>query len=153
MTYRFRPSLRSFLASLAFAAIPAVIAVAVHHWLGSRMRVLVWIGSAVLVLMSFLYFVQAMSVHLIRLEISPEGIRRFGGPSGEHAMRWSEITEATLRERRNPVSRTDRLLILKSRDKMLNYPLSILSRADELKALEELNRRTKLLVIQDDPAV
>jgi hypothetical protein len=153
MNQQFHPSFGSFIGSVVFAASPALVVATVHYFMDLHPGVLIWIGSGLMLSMSFALFLQAIFVHLVRLEISAIGIRTFGGLSAAQAIRWSDVTEATLRERHNPVSRTDRLVILRSRSSMMNYPVSILSHSDELKVVEELNRRTKLVVIQDRPAI
>jgi hypothetical protein len=125
----------------------------VHYLKGPQPGVLIWIASAVMLLFAFLLCMQVVFVHLVRLELSPLGIRAVGPLSGAQWLSWDEISEATLRERRNPVSRTDHLLILKSPRTMLNYPLSVLPRPAEAAVLDELRLRTRLVVIQDRPAI
>jgi hypothetical protein len=153
MSHKFRPSFGSLLGSLAYAASPAIVVGVVHYLKGPNLGVLIWIASALMLIFAFVLCLQAVFVHLVRLEISPSGIRVAGGLSGVQWLRWEEIVEATLRERRNPVSRTDHLLILKSQRAMLNYPLSVLSQSDETAVLDELRRRTRLVVIQDRAAI
>ena len=149
MTRLYRPSFRSFLGCIAYSLSMALVAGIVLFMTRPHPGVLIWIGSILMLLFSFALCVQDVVVHLIQLEISSLGIRTFGGITPARAMLWSEITEALLRERHNPVSRTDRLIILKSHRGMMNYSLSVLSRSDEQEALEELNRRTRLVVMQD----
>jgi hypothetical protein len=153
MNHRFRPSLKSLIGSLAYAASPAVVVGMVYYLKGPHLGIVIWIASVLMLLLAFVLCLQAILVHLVRLEISPSGIRVAGGLSRVQWLRWEGISEATLRERRNPVSRTDHLLILKSAGVMLSYPLSVLSHSDESVVLDELRRRTKLVVIQDRPAI
>lgn len=150
---RFRPSFSSFVGSLAYSLSPAIVVGIVRYFKGPHLGVAIGIGSALMLLLAFFLCVQDVFVHLVQLELSSAGIRRFGGPTAAKAMLWNEVTEATLRERNNPVSRTDRFLILKSQRGMLGYPLSILSPSDESKVLEELKNRTRLVVMQDRPAI
>jgi len=153
MTHQFRTSFKSFLGSLAYSVSPAVVVGVVRYLKGPQLGVLIWIISALMLVYVFTLCLRDVLVHLVRLEINLTCIRVIGPFSQERLLRWEDISEATLRERRNAVSRTDHLLILKSRCTTLNYPLSVLSRPAESAVLDELRRRTRLLVIQDRPAI
>ena len=153
MNHQFRPSFKSLIGSLAYSASPAAVVGMVYYLKGSHQGVVIGTASVVMLLLAFVLCLQSIVVHLVRLEINPTGIRVVGGLSQAQWLRWERISEATLRERRNPASRTDHLLILKSAGVTLSYPLSVLSQSDELAVLDELHRRTRLAVIQDWPAI
>jgi hypothetical protein len=153
MNRRFYPSFRSFLGSLAFDFSPLVIVGAVYYFKGSHTGILLGILSVVMIAISALQFLQTCIVHLVRLEIAPGGIRTKSALGPSMQMAWRDVIEATLRERKNPVSRTDHLLILRSAGGMMNYPLSILKRSEEAEVIEELQRRTRLGVVEDRPAI
>lgn len=96
---RFRPSFGSFLGSLAYSLSPAIVVVIVRYFKGPHLGVAIGIGSGLMILLAFFLCLQDVFVHLVRLEISSAGIRRFGGPTPAKAMLWNEVTEATLREK------------------------------------------------------
>lgn len=150
---RYHPSLGSFLGSIAYGASPAATAGVVLYLRGPESGNLLWIASLLMGLFALVLCLQAVFVHLNRLEMNERGIGVADPLTGSRWMRWEDVVDATLRERRNPVSRTDHLLILRSRSTMINYPLSILSRGAEEHVLAELRARTKLITIQDRPAV
>jgi len=153
MTQSFRPSFKSFVGSVAFSSSLAAVALLGHYFLGSRGGLPAKIGYLAMLGFSALFLLNDINVHLRRLELTPIGIIRHGIFAGGVGMRWEEITEATLRERHNPATRTDRLLILKSPRGVFSYPLSVLSRASETAVIEELKCRSRLVIVQDRPAI
>lgn len=148
----YRTSFRSFLGSLVYDLSPAAIAALVMYFVGGSAPYLLWVASGLMLLFSLLLVLQSLVVFRNRLYLDEVGIA-VAGLLSRRAMRWSEVTGATLRERKNAVSRTDRLLVLESRDRMLSYVTSTLSPPEEEAVLAEVGRRTRVVVYQDKPTI
>lgn len=153
MNRRYRPSFRSFFGSLVFDSSPLLVVAAVYYFKGFHQGLLLGIVSAGMVLYSVFLVVQSCVVFLGRLEMSPVGIRSFTAFGPMPFIKWVDINYAMLRERQNPVSRTDRLLILQTPRAKMNFPVSILSREEEQEVIDEVKRRIHLVVTEDRPAV
>jgi hypothetical protein len=125
----------------------------VFYFKGHDVSVFLAILAVIAILFSAYAFYLTCGVYLQQLEVSPLGIRSFT-PFGTGAlMEWGKINDAALRERRNPVTRTERLLILHSPYGMMTFPLSILSPKEEQEVIEEIKQRTRLVVIEDRPLI
>lgn len=149
----YRPSAASFLGCLVYSLSPAGTAAAVLYFTGPNAGRWIWIPSALMGVFSALLVLQDIVVHLSRLHLDHVGIA-VRGPLHAGSLAWSDVRQATLRERVNSVSRTDRLLVLEgSNGRMVNYPISVLSRPSEQKVLEALRSRTVLLTKQDQPSI
>jgi len=77
-------------------------------------------------LYSLFLIVQDIFVHRQRIIITTDGVVVLG--LGHNFVRWSDVGSATIRERHNLVSGTDRLLLLTAKDGsiLVAYPISVL---------------------------
>src|SRR5436190_24371911 len=103
----YRPTLQSFLSSLVIALSPAATAGVVVYlrWPATGRFELALAGLGVLISLSLV--VQSVVVHLTRLHVTDEAIWLTGPLTGHASLRWSCVRQATLRERKNAVTRTD----------------------------------------------
>ena len=152
MTYRYRPSVTSFLGSIAFALLPASLVAVVYVLRGPDFGTILWILSGLMCLYSAFLCIQAVFVHLQSLVMNDRGFGIIGSLSRSW-VDWDQVNEATLRERHNPVTRTDRLIVLETRRGPIAFPLSVLDRRAEQDAIAHIRAHTKLVVVRDQPAI
>lgn len=69
------------------------------------------------------------------------------------AIRWQDIISRELRERKNLMSRTDRLLVIKAADHVLLFNTSTLSKKDEDDVLKTVAGKGPLLIKKDKPTI
>jgi len=151
MGQTFKPTMRSFIRSFIWTISPAVTALLLIY---IRFRYektgLISILLGVLGGLSSLYLIlQTIIVHLQKITLLDEGIfiSGLGRPFG---LRWSDIEKATLRERHNIISGTDRLLVLYSKNGLRwAYNTSTLSKRDEKILLSEVRKRIPTAAIFD----
>jgi len=111
-----------------------------------------WVLAGVLALFSLWCFLPCVPVHLQKLYLGEHGIR-LSGLFGVTAIPWGRVTGATLRERPNVVSRTDRLLMVTGPNGTLVFPTSTLREDEEERALEFVRRHVNLVVKKDKPTI
>jgi hypothetical protein len=126
-------------------------ATAIYFFGDSGSRVL-WIGGGIMAFFSLVLLVQAVFVHRQKIWIDERAIR-VTGPTFDTRIEWSEIVNATIRERVNAISRTDRLLRIHSQDQQLIFNTSTLSSPDEEQLLDQIRCRTRLFVQRDKPTI
>jgi hypothetical protein len=147
----YRPTFASFLASLPIALWPAAVA-AVVVWL-LEPGIVLKVFSALMVIFALHNVISAVFVHRTSLYVDPHGILMKGSLGGLTSIEWTDVTSAVLRERENPVTRTDHLLIIDSDRHRLMFNTHILKLADEKELLETVRRHVPLGVHRDTPAV
>lgn len=137
----FKPTFRSFILSLLYRITPAFSAVIVTYFLYDKAKVFIIIVDVITGLFCLYMTLQTIMVHIQKITLLEEGIlfSSFGRPFG---FRWSDIEKADIRERRNILSGTDRLVILytKKGDK-IPINTSTLSKNNEKKVLSEIRKR------------
>ena len=148
----YRPSLKSLLASLLLALWPLASAATLIYFLGDGKSRVLWVGGGVMALFSLVLLVQAVFVHCQKIWIDERAIR-VTGPRVDTRIAWSEIVNATIRERVNAISRTDRLLTIHSQNRKLVFNTSTLSSPDEEEVLGQIRSRTRLFVQRDKPTI
>jgi|GEM_PF-3393823 len=127
--YVFSPTMRSFLITTAQAAAATGVVAIVLLFLPARLfapsmnRIALIVVAAI-----FLWrLAQTIYVHRGKLIVSPEGFLMWRAGRAYGAL-WPDVKKATIRERRNWLFRTDRIVILDRRDGHQNvYVTSILS--------------------------
>ena len=146
----FKPTLRSFIRSLIWDISPIVTASLVTYFMHDKAEsIVIIIIDVIAVLFSLYLILQTIIVHLQKITLLNEGIfiSGLGKPFG---LRWSDIENATLRERHNLISGTDRLLILYSKTGIRwAYNTSTLSKRDENILLSEVRKRIPTAAIFD----
>lgn len=149
----YKPSFKSLAASVLFALWPVGTAALITYffWNPNRKVLLFALGGFQVLLSGFL-LLQAVLVHCNKLWLDDGGVR-VAGPLAATQMAWTEIASAILRERANAVSRTDRMLVLRSRRDQLIFNTSTLSPEDEEAALQIIRARTILVVQRDKPSI
>jgi hypothetical protein len=148
----YEPSLKSLLASLLLALWPLASAVTLIYFFGDSKSPMLWICGCISVLFSLVLLVQAVFVHRQKIWIDERAIR-VKGLLADTRIAWSEIVNATIRERVNAISRTDRLLMIHSQDRQLSFSTSTLSPPDEEELLSQIRSRTRLFVQRDKPTI
>lgn len=148
----YRPSLDAFWGSFFFGLTPALTAGLFAYFAGGTAGAWFWVPSALMFLLSLYLSVQCVLVFMDRLHLD-ERLIRAAGPLHKVEITWGEVTGAVLRERANPVSRTDRMLVIRSRRDTLIFHTSTLSEADEEEVLKLVRARVSLTVQRDRPAV
>ncbi len=103
-------------------------------------------------LFSVFLLVQDVLVHLHCVYADDDSIAVVG-PLARMEIRWSEVTERILKERRNTITITDHLLILRGRSDQVIYNTSTLSRNDEKRLLELVRSNGPLLIEQSKPSI
>lgn len=139
------PTVRSFLPSLLWSVSPAASVVLAGLVLGPehRNRLIFQIPSALMILLAILLIIQDIVVHRQKLIILPEGLALSNGRS-VHGVLWSDIDEIGIRERRNRISGTDRLISAKcASGRPFAYPISVLSQRDQEKILLAIRRKSR----------
>ena len=148
---RYRPSMASFLGSSLYRLSPAMVAGLMIYLAGHRFNVAMWIATAIMFAFALWLFAETITVHTISIDADDEGVR-LSSRGRVMALRWRDISSAILRERPNPITRTDRLLILKSGDRQLPLNISTLRPEDEAALLDLARRKTHVIVHEDVPA-
>ncbi len=157
MKRTYKPKTSSLLASFVYDLSPAIIALIGYRFAhtGASARGLGWllvVATVGMCLLSFYLFIQTIAVHLRRVTIDEESIS-VTGLLGTTTVGFSSTVKAVLRERVNPVSRTDHLILIQSRTgELLTFNSSTLSRDDEDDFLNELRKCVHLEVVRDRPA-
>lgn len=149
----YKPSFESIVRSTMFALWPVGTAALVTYffWNPDR-KVLLLTLAGLQVLLSGFLLLQAVLVHCNKLWLDERGIR-VAGPIIATQMAWAEIASALLRERVNAVSRTDRMLVLRSKSNQLIFNTSVLNPRDEEAVLQAIRARTNLVVQRDRPSI
>lgn len=149
----YKSSFKSVVASALFALWPVGTAALVTFFLWNPDRkVLLFAIGGLQVLLSCFLLLQAVLVHCNKLWLD-ERVIRVTGPLTATQMGWAEIVSALLRERVNAISRTDRMLVLRSRNDQLIFNTSVLSPEDEEAVLQIIRARTQLVVQRDKPSI
>ena len=105
--------------------------------------------SALMVLLSLLLTLSEIQLFRQRVFLTEDGIG-IQGP-GRTFARWSEVNRATIRERHNLLSRTDRLLFLFDREDRIRFGFATsVLRADNETNILMLVRRATLTTITFD---
>ena len=158
MKRTYKPNTSSLFGSFLWDFSPAIIAIIGYRFAhaGATAKGLGWllvVGTVAMCLFSFFLLIQTIAVHLRRVTIEEESIS-VTGPLGTTTVGFSSIVKAVLRERVNPVSRTDHLILIESRNgALLTFNSSTLSRDDEDDFLTELRRHVDLQIVRDKPAL
>jgi hypothetical protein len=145
----FRPTITSFVASSLYRLSGVFVAAVFMYFTYEEATALHWTLVGAMALFSFLCFVPCIPVHLQKLHIDEHGLR-LAGPFGVTAIPWGMVTGATLRERPNVISRTDRLLTVISLNSKLHFPISMLREDDEERVLELVRGHVKNVVVMTD---
>src|ERR1044071_3424592 len=148
----YKPSLDSFCGSFFFGLTPALTAGLALYFVHESAGWLFWIPTGLMFLLSLFLSVQCVVVYLNRLQLDEERIRATG-PLHSVEIRWSQVTGAVLRERVNPMTRTDHMLVIKSRGATLVFNTSTLSLADEAEVLRRVRDKINVTVQRDRPAI
>jgi hypothetical protein len=157
MTHHFRPSASSLIASFGWDVSPAVVAALGWHFSSARAaeKELGWLLlllTGAMCLWSIFLILQTIVVHLKSISVDETGITVRG--LGEGSLRYQDVAEAQLRERRNVVSRTDRLLMIRSNGgELLMFNPSTLRRSDEDALLSLLRKRIRITTVGDTPTL
>ena len=149
---RYKPTWSSFLGSAVFALSPAIVASVMTFFLWENVGVLMLIGDSVMAILSLFMLIQATFVHLQRVYVDEEMISVVS-PLLRIQIEWSEVIAAILRERENVMTRTDHLLILRTRVRQILFNTSTLSNRDEEHLLDFVRRKVTLVVKKDKPSV
>lgn len=149
---KFRPTQKSFLASLVWALLPVILASIVTYFMYESAHWFLWVADGFLALLSFFLLIQSISVHRQAIYLDDYCIRTSSLLSTTE-MKWCDIIKKMLRERANAMSRTDRLLILESSNDILMFNISTLSPEDEEKVLAMVRKKIDLEVHKDSPSI
>jgi len=158
MKRTYKPNTSSLFGSFLWDFSPAIIAIIGYRFAhaGATAKGLGWllvVGTVAMCLFSFFLLMQTIAVHLKRVTID-EGSISVTGPLGTTTVSFSSIVKAVLRERVNPVSRTDHLILIQGRSgELLTFNSSTLSRPEEEDFLNEVRRHVDLEVVSDRPAL
>jgi hypothetical protein len=148
----YKPSLKSFATSLVYDISPAGSVALVTYFVGNTAGLVFTILSGAMVLFSVVLVLNSVAVHLRKLYVNERGIA-VRGMLSETAIPWASINRAVLRERKNAITRTDRLLIIESSYDLLSYVISTLSPDEEEKVLAVVRGKTQVVVYHDPQAI
>jgi hypothetical protein len=138
----FKPTLSSFLSSLAWSFSPASIATLALLWMPaeSTHKLLFIIPTTLMFLFSALLFLQDIHVHRTRFILFNDGIASWSARL-PYGVKWHEIKQVVIHERPNLRSGVDRLLQVQCLNgRIFAYPLSVLSKADQNRILIAVRR-------------
>lgn len=158
MKRTYKPNTSSLLTSFVWDLSPALIAFIGYSFAheGASAKGLGWlllVGTVAMCLLSAFLLLQTIAVHLRSVTIGEDRIS-VTGILGATTIPFSSIAKAVLRERVNPVSRTDHLVLIQSRTgEFLTFNSSTLPPGDEDDFLTELRRHVDLEVVRDKPAL
>jgi len=147
-----RPTFSSFVSSSLYRLSGLVVAAIFIFFTYEEATAFDWFLDVAMALFSLWCFLPCLPVHLQKLQLDEYGIR-LSGLFGVTAIPWESTTSATLRERANAVSRTDRLLIVRGPDGTIVFPTSTLREGDEKCALEIVRRHVNLVVQRDKATI
>ena len=149
----FKPTCISFILSSLYGITPAISAAVVTYFFYEKGGVLLIILDVLTGLFCLYLLLQTIIVHLQSISVLNEGIM-ISGMGRPYGLHWSDIDKATLRERHNILSGTDRLLILHSKQgHTIPYPISILQKTHQNLILQEVRRRVPTSEIFDKPTI
>lgn len=149
----YKPSIKSLFGSLVWDfSIAFMAAIITFFGYKAHPRIIVALdiiaGLVVLVML-----LQTINVYCTKIYIDDHCIMT-SSPLCTTRIQWGEVTGTLLRERKNAMSRTDHLLILKSRDgNIILYNTSTLSPQDEEAVLAKVRSMVRLDVKEDRPAM
>jgi len=158
MTRIYKPKNSSLLTSFVWDIFPVLIALIGCHFMheGASSNGLEWLLLVVTIamcLLSVFLLIQTIAAHSQSVTLEEDRIS-ITGFLGATAISFNSIDKAVLRERVNPVSRTDHLLIIQSRNgQFLTFNSSTLSPEDEEDFLTELRKHVDLEVVRDKPVL
>jgi len=158
MTRIYKPKASSLWASFVWDFSPALIALIGYGFAhgGASAKGLGWlvlVATVAMCLFSVFLLLQTIAVHLRSVTMGQDYIC-VTGLLGATTIPFSSIAKAMLRERVNPVSRTDHLVLIQSRTgQLLTFNSSTLPPDDEDDFLTELRRHVDLEVVRDKPAL
>lgn len=148
-----KPTFRSFILSTLYRLTPAMSAIVISIFLIEKAKVFVIIADVVTAIFCLYLLISTIFVHLQKIYLLDDGIviERL---QSRYGVRWEQIQKATVRERHNYLSGTDKLLILYGPHRpIIAYPISILSNSDQKKLLREVRRKIPTSTVFDSPTV
>jgi hypothetical protein len=148
----YKPSLKSFVASLAYGLSPLGSVALVMYFVGHTAGLIFKILSGVMVLFSLMNVLSSAMVHLRKLYVTEMGIG-VRGILSKTGTSWPDISRVVLRERKNALTRTDRLLIIESPYGVVSYVISTLAPEQEEHVLATVRARTEVVVYHDPHAI
>jgi hypothetical protein len=149
----FRPTLWSFVGSSLYGCTPAIAAAIATYFQYDKHPTLILIADGITILLCLFLLFQCIVVHLQRLHITDEGII-IAGCWATYGIRWDDMQKAVLRERRNILSGTDKLLVIHGQaDSKIGFPVSILSSAAQNDVMREVRRRINVSSVFDKPSI
>lgn len=149
---RFRPTVASFLSAAVYSLTPAAIAGLGTFLLREKRGAGLLVAGTLMVALSLVLLLQDALVHLIRVEVDEAAISLIG-PSGRSHLPWPEVVGAVLKERENVITRTDHLLILRSKTQGVAFNTSTLSESNEALLLDFVRQRVNLVVEASKPSL
>lgn len=148
----YKPTFTSFIGSFLYDISPAMTAAVITYFLSDSIHWTMWIASGLMIILSLYLITQSIFVHFRRLYLDDNFIG-VSGPMLKVAIRWQDIISRELRERKNLMSRTDRLLVIKAADHVLLFNTSTLSKKDEDDVLKTVAGKGPLLIKKDKPTI
>ena len=148
----YKPTMSSFLGSAAFSLIPAATAGTVTFFMWEKASALLLAAGVLMGILSLILLLQDVMVHLRRLHVDELSVSVVG-PLLRERIKWTEVAGAVLKERKNAMTRTDHLLIIRSAPKLLSFNTSTLSQNDEENLLAFVRSKVPVVVEGDKPAL
>ena len=150
---RYKPSVRALPETLAYDLSPATLGVLGALLLRHRAGWLILVPSAVMVMMTVFCLVVTMHAFLSSVTVADDRLV-FHRPWSRLTVAWGSVLAATIRERHNKVTRTDRMLVLQlANGEMVTYATSVLSPEDEAEFLEMVRARVRAATVRDRPSI
>jgi hypothetical protein len=150
---RYHPTFRSFLSSISVSLSPAASAGFVVYVQWPEVGRILLFVSGLMGLFSVSLLLQDILVHLGTICVDDRGISLNGPLYVSPHVPWSNVRQATLRERRNALTRTDHLLIVEAAERSIVYPISVLSQSHEAQLLDVVRRHVPLVTHVDRATV
>src|SRR5271157_1934099 len=140
MTYRSCPTavLRDLLLGLIAISLLVGLVITSHP----QVSLMTWSGGILSAALGTYWLRLTLRVHSSSLEIDDSSIALIAGGRVRRIL-WDEVTNATIRERNNAITRTKRLLIVQSWQHKIDFVTSVLRESDERQVLEVVRRHSR----------
>jgi hypothetical protein len=150
----YKPTLSSFLASLAYDLSPVILAGVVSFFMWENINIFMLTASILMGILSLYCLLQTIIAHRQMIYVDEQMIAISGYFGLNRYIHWSQVRGAVLKERENLMSRTDHLLVLHgSNSQVLYLNTSTLSEKDEEELLAFVRRKITLIVERSKPTI
>ena len=148
----YRPTIKSFFGSLVYDCWILFLAAILTFFAYRTCPRIILVFDIIAVVITLVLLTQTIFVHCTKIYLDDERVIT-SSPLSRTEIYWQDVTEAILYERRNIMSRTDHLLLLRTRNSMISCNTSTLDPSDEERVLGMVRSKTNLAVRRSRPSV